>query len=87
MEVADMKKFVFFLSLILVVGMLTGCASKSDIIKKIYRTQRALTHIFPTWILTEMIWSDWTEFKDHFPQAPPEAFQGDRSEWRWKYRP
>jgi len=90
MEVADMKKFVFFLSLILVIGMLSGCASKSKHHKQDLPDPKSFNAHFPDMDSDGDDLINWTEFKGHFPQAPPEAFKAtdlngdgniDHDEW------
>ena len=90
MEVADMKKFVFFLSLILVICMLSGCASKSRHHKQDLPDPKGFNAHFPDMDSDGDDLINWTEFKDHFPQAQPEAFKAtdlngdgniDHDEW------
>ena len=70
-----MKKFVFFLSLILVIGMLSGCASKSQHHKDNLPDPKSFNAHFPDMDSDGDDLVSWTEFQGHFPQAPPEAFK------------
>ena len=85
-----MKKFVFFVFLILVVGMLSGCASQSQHHKENLPDPKSFNAHFPNMDSDRDDLVNWTEFKDHFPQAPPEAFKAtdlngdgniDHDEW------
>ena len=85
-----MKKLVFFLSLILVVGMLSGCASPSKHHKDDLPDPKGFNAHFPDMDSDGDGLINWTEFKDHFPQATPEAFKAtdlngdgniDHDEW------
>ena len=90
MEVADMKKFVFFLSLILAVGMLSGCASKSTHHKEKMPDPKGFNAHFPDMDSDGNDLVDWTEFEKYFPQAEPSVFKAidlngdgniDHDEW------
>jgi hypothetical protein len=90
MEVADMKKFVFFLSLILVVSMLSGCASQSKYHKGDLPDPKGFNAHFSDMDSDGDDLVSRTEFQDHFPQAGPEAFKAtdlngdeniDHDEW------
>ena len=90
MEVPDMKKFVFFLSLVLVVGLMSSCASKARYHEEELPDPKAFNAHFPDIDSDGDDLVNWTEFKDHFPQAPPEAFKAtdlngdgniDHDEW------
>ena len=85
-----MKKFVFFLSLILVIGMLSGCASKTQYHKQELPDPKGFNAHFPDMDSDGDGLVSWTEFNDQFPQAPPEAFKAtdlngdgniDHDEW------
>ena len=85
-----MKKFIFFISLILTVGLLAGCASKSTYHEEKMPDPKGFNAHFPDMDSDENDLVSWTEFKDHFPQAGPEAFKAtdlngdgniDHDEW------
>ena len=89
-EVADMKKFVFLLSLILAVGMLSGCASQPKHHKDNLPDPKSFNAHFPDMDTDGDDLVSWTEFQGHFPQAGPEAFKAtdlngdgniDHDEW------
>ena len=89
-EAADMKKFVFFLSLILVVSILSGCTSQSKHHKDNLPDPKGFNAHFPDMDSDGDDLVSWAEFNDHFPQAPPEAFKAtdlngdgniDHDEW------
>ena len=75
MEVAGMKKFVFFLSLIFVIGLLSGCASPSKHHKENLPDPKSFNAHFPDMDSDGDELVSWTEFKEYFPQAGPEAFK------------
>ena len=90
MEVADMKKFVFFLNLILLIGMLSGCASQATYHKEKLPDPKGFNAHFPDMDSDGDDLVSRTEFQDYFPQAPPEAFRAtdlngdgniDHDEW------
>ena len=90
MEVGGMKKFVFFLCFILVVGVLSGCASQPKHHKDNLPDPKGFNAHFPDMDSDGDDLVSWTEFKDHFPQAGPEAFKAtdlngdgniDHDEW------
>ena len=70
-----MKKFVFLLSLILAVGILSGCASQPKHHKDNLPDPKSFNAHFPDMDTDGDDLVSWTEFKDHFPQAGPEAFK------------
>ena len=69
MEVAAMKKFIFFLSLILVIGILADCASKSRHHKQDLPDPKGFNAHFPDMDSDGDDLVSWTEFKNHFPEA------------------
>jgi hypothetical protein len=90
MEVADMKKFVFFVFLILVVGMLSGCASQSQHHKENLPDPKGFNAHFADMDSDGDDLISWAEFKDYFPQAEPGIFKAidlngdgniDHDEW------
>jgi hypothetical protein len=89
-EAADMKKFVFFLSLILVVGILSGCASQPKHHQDKLPDPKSFNAHFPDMDSDGDDLVSWKEFQNHFPQAGPEAFKAtdlngdgniDHDEW------
>ncbi len=85
-----MKKFIFFISLILTVGLLASCASKSTYHKEKMPDAKGFNAHFPDMDTDENDMIDWTEFKDHLPQADPGVFKAidlngdgniDHDEW------
>ena len=85
-----MKKIVFFLCLVLAVGLLTSCASKATYHKEKLPDPKAFNAHFPDMDSDGNDLVNWSEFKGHFPQAPPEAFMAtdlngdgniDHDEW------
>ena len=89
-EGADMKKSAFFLSLILVVGLLSGCASKPTYHKEKLPDPKGFNAHFPDMDSNGDDLVSWTEFKDYSPQAEPEVFEAidlngdgniDHDEW------
>jgi hypothetical protein len=85
-----MKKFIFFISCILTVGLLAGCASKSTYHKEKMPDPKGFNAHFPDMDSDENDMIDWTEFKDHLPQADPGVFKAidlngdgniDHDEW------
>ena len=85
-----MKKFVFFLSLILAVGTLSGCASQSQHHKDALPDPKGFNAHFPDMDSDGDELVSWTEFNGYFPQAAPEAFKAtdlngdgniDHDEW------
>jgi hypothetical protein len=90
MEVAGMKRLVSFLCLILVVGILSGCASQSKHHKDNLPDPKGFNAHFPDMDFSGDDLVSWTEFKDYFPQAVPEVFKAidlnedgniDHDEW------
>ena len=85
-----MKKINFLLSLILTVGLLAGCASKSTYHKEKMPDPKGFNAHFPDMDSDEDDMIGWTEFKDYFPQANPGVFKAidmngdeniDHDEW------
>ena len=85
-----MKKFVFLLSLILAVGILSGCASQPKHHKDNLPDPKSFNAHFPDMDTDGDDLVSWTEFQDHFTQAGPEAFKAtdlnddgniDHDEW------
>lgn len=85
-----MKKFVFFLSLILVVGLISGCASQPKHHKEKLPDPKGFNAHFPDMDSDGDDLVSWTEFQTYFPQAVPEAFKAtdlngdgniDHDEW------
>ena len=90
MEVVGMKKFVFFLCLLLVVGILSSYASQSKHHKDNLPDPKGFNAHFPEMDSGGDDLVSWTEFKDYFPQAVPEVFKAidlnedgniDHDEW------
>jgi hypothetical protein len=90
MEVAGMKKFVFFMGLVLAVSMQVGCTSKSTFHKEKLPDPKTFNAHFPDMDSDGDDLVSWTEFKGYFPQATPEAFKAtdlngdgniDHDEW------
>ena len=85
-----MKKFVFFLSLILAVGILTGCASKPTHHKEKMPDPKGFNAHLPDMDSDGNDLVDWAEFEKYFPQAEPGVFKAidlngdgniDHDEW------
>ncbi len=85
-----MKKLVFFLSLTLVVGMLSGCASQSKHHNESLPDPKGFNAHFPDMDSDGNDLVSWTEFKEYFPQAEPGVFKAidlngdgniDHDEW------
>ncbi len=85
-----MKKLVFFLSLVLAVGLLLSCASKARYHKEKLPDPKGFNAHFPDMDADGDNLVNWSEFKRRFPQAPPEAFMAtdlngdariDHDEW------
>ena len=68
-----MQKFVFFLSLILAVGMLSGCASKSTHHKDKMPDPKGFNAHFPDMDSDGNDLVDWTEF-ENISRRPSRAF-------------
>ena len=85
-----MKNFIFFLSLVLVVGLISGCASQSQHHKDKLPDPKSFNAHFPDMDSDGDDLVSWTEFQEYFPQAVPEAFKAtdlngdgniDHDEW------
>jgi hypothetical protein len=90
MELENMKRFVLILSLILAVGMLSGCASQSKHHQDKLPEPKSFNAHFPDMDADGDELVSWKEFKDYFPQAVPDVFKAidlngdgnlDHDEW------
>ena len=85
-----MKRFVLYLSLIALIGMLAGCASPSKHHKVDLPDPKGFNAHFPDMDVSGDDLVDWAEFKAYFPQAEPPVFEAidlngdesiDHEEW------
>ena len=85
-----MKKFIFFICLILTVGLLAGCASKSTYHNEKMPDPKGFNAHFSDMDSDGDDLVSWTEFKNYFPQAEPGIFKAidlngdgniDHDEW------
>ena len=85
-----MKKMVFFLSLVFVIGMLSGCAQQTRHHKEDLPDPKGFNAHFPDMDSDGDDLVSWAEFQNYFPQAVPEVFKAvdlngdgniDHDEW------
>ena len=85
-----MKKSVFCLCVMLVIGMISGCASQGRHHKDALPDPQGFNAHFPDMDADGDDLVSWTEFQNHFPQAVPEVFKAvdlngdgniDHDEW------